>query len=551
MLSVILPAVAATCFAHPAALDREVGRRALPWLPPDLARQVVRHERDFASGAAAATRWPRSFHQPGGRSGLEVTIQTQCERLAAAIRDRAPFAEVVAGLGSLAHLTADLNAPFLTAHTSDRHAQAFAVYVPTAAPRIPLVFYGLNRPVISGSRQRHPDDAGVESASTHRISPSTSARTLTGSADLRPGACWTTVRRASVRPRCFSTTPPPTSQTWCPGSGSTPAALCRTSRPSRKRSSSGRESLNPVKPRSLVSVSDKRGLDGFARGLVELGFEIVSTGGTAQALRASGIPVVEVSELTGTPEVLGGRVKTLHPRVFAAILADIDDAGHRAVLEEWGLGPISLVAVNLYPFVATAARPGVAPQEVIENIDIGGPSLLRAAAKNHRHVTVVVDPDDYAAVARRAARGRAGRAASDASSPSRRSGTPPPTTSPSPRCCRPTWASSPASSSRVWHRGSRPRRFRCATARTLTSARCSRARAMRVALRPSSSSRARSSPSTTSWTRTPRGVWCTTCPRPGWPSSSTAGRAAPASGRRPPPPTCAPWRATPYRRSAG
>jgi len=153
-----------------------------------------------------------------------------------------------------------------------------------------------------------------------------------------------------------------------------------------------------VKPRSLVSVSDKRGLDDFARGLVQLGFEIVSTGGTAQALRAAGVPAIEVSELTGTPEVLGGRVKTLHPRVFAAILADLDDAGHRAVLEEWGSGPISLVAVNLYPFVATAARPSVAPEEVIENIDIGGPSLLRAAAKNHRHVTVIVDPDDYVAV---------------------------------------------------------------------------------------------------------------------------------------------------------
>ncbi|MCJ7440462.1 MAG: bifunctional phosphoribosylaminoimidazolecarboxamide formyltransferase/IMP cyclohydrolase, partial [Thermoanaerobaculaceae bacterium] len=153
-----------------------------------------------------------------------------------------------------------------------------------------------------------------------------------------------------------------------------------------------------MKPRSLVSVSDKRGLDGFARGLVELGFEIVSTGGTAQALRELAVPVVEVSELTGTPEVLGGRVKTLHPHVFASILADLDDATHRAVLDEWGLGPIALVAVNLYPFVATAARPGVAPQEVIENIDIGGPSLLRAAAKNHRHVTVVVDPDDYGSV---------------------------------------------------------------------------------------------------------------------------------------------------------
>lgn len=151
MSFLVLSAVAATCFAHPAAIDREVGRRAIPWLPPDLARQVVRHEHDFASGAAAAARWPRPVHQSGGSSGVEATIQAQCERLAASIRDRAPFAEVVAGLGSLAHLTADLNAPFLTAHASDRHAQAFALYVPTAAPRIPLVFYGLNRPMISGA----------------------------------------------------------------------------------------------------------------------------------------------------------------------------------------------------------------------------------------------------------------------------------------------------------------------------------------------------------------------------------------------------------------
>jgi hypothetical protein len=150
VLSVILPAVAATCFAHPSALDREVGRRALPWLPPDLARQVVRHERDFADGAADAARWPRSFHQPGGQAGLEKAIQSQCERLAKAIRSRAPFAEVVAGLGALAHLSADLNAPFLTAHANDRYAQSFALYVPTAAPRIPLVFYGLERTVVSG-----------------------------------------------------------------------------------------------------------------------------------------------------------------------------------------------------------------------------------------------------------------------------------------------------------------------------------------------------------------------------------------------------------------
>ena len=153
-----------------------------------------------------------------------------------------------------------------------------------------------------------------------------------------------------------------------------------------------------MKPQSLLSVSDKRGLEAFARGLTALGFEIVSTGGTAQALRFAGIQVREVSELTGTPEVLGGRVKTLHPKIFAGILADLDDPEHRAVLENWGVAPIALVAVNLYPFAATAARPGVTAHEVIENIDIGGPSLVRAAAKNHRHVTVVVDPNDYDAV---------------------------------------------------------------------------------------------------------------------------------------------------------
>ncbi len=105
----------------------------------------------------------------------------------------------------------------------------------------------------------------------------------------------------------------------------------------------------------------------------------------------------EVSSLTGTPEVLGGRVKTLHPRIFAAILADLDEEEHRRLLAEWGLPPIAVVAVNLYPYRETVARPGVERGEVVENIDIGGPSLLRAAAKNHRHVTVLVDPDDYPA----------------------------------------------------------------------------------------------------------------------------------------------------------
>ncbi len=150
-----------------------------------------------------------------------------------------------------------------------------------------------------------------------------------------------------------------------------------------------------MKPRALLSVSDKRGLEALARGLTGLGFEIVSTGGTARALRAAGVEAREVSEVTGTPEALGGRVKTLHPKIFAAVLADLDEPEHRAVLESWGVAPIAVVAVNLYPFAATAARPGVAPAEVVENIDIGGPSLVRAAAKNHRHVTVLVDPDDY------------------------------------------------------------------------------------------------------------------------------------------------------------
>ena len=171
MLPVILAAVAATCFAHPTTLDEEVGRRAVPWLPPDLARQVVRHQREFAAGAAAASRWPRSFHQPGGASGLERTITKQCERLVAAIRERAPFADVVGGLGALAHLAADVNAPFLTAGPADRYARSFGEYLPTATPRIPLVFYGQQHAVIAGApggiptmlatRRREADLLGV------------------------------------------------------------------------------------------------------------------------------------------------------------------------------------------------------------------------------------------------------------------------------------------------------------------------------------------------------------------------------------------------------
>jgi len=146
---------------------------------------------------------------------------------------------------------------------------------------------------------------------------------------------------------------------------------------------------------ALLSVSEKAGVEELGRALSELGYGLLSTGGTARTLRAAGLAVREVSDLTDTPEIMDGRVKTLHPRVFAGILAALDSPDHRAVLAAWGLEPIELVVVNLYPFAATAAKVGVTPDELIENIDIGGPSLIRAAAKNHRFVTVVVDPQDY------------------------------------------------------------------------------------------------------------------------------------------------------------
>lgn len=151
-------------------------------------------------------------------------------------------------------------------------------------------------------------------------------------------------------------------------------------------------------PLALLSVSDKTGLVEFAQALTKLGWSLVSTGGTAKALRAGGLEVKDVSELTGFPEMLDGRVKTLHPKVHGGLLAKRDDVGHMKVIAEHGISPIDLVVVNLYPFEATAARQGVTPGEVIENIDIGGPSMLRSAAKNFQSVTVIVDPADYARV---------------------------------------------------------------------------------------------------------------------------------------------------------
>ena len=150
--------------------------------------------------------------------------------------------------------------------------------------------------------------------------------------------------------------------------------------------------------RALLSVSEKTGVVDFARGLRELEVEILSTGGTAAAIREAGIEVTDVAEFTGSPEILGGRVKTLHPRLHAALLARRDDSGHMATLEAEGIEPIDLVCVNLYPFERTVERPGVTEGEAVENIDIGGPAMIRAAAKNHNAVAVVVRPEAYDAV---------------------------------------------------------------------------------------------------------------------------------------------------------
>ena len=154
--------------------------------------------------------------------------------------------------------------------------------------------------------------------------------------------------------------------------------------------------LAPLK-RALLSVSDKTGLIDLGRALAERGVDLVSTGGTAKALRDAGLSVRDVSDLTGFPEMMDGRVKTLHPMVHGGLLALRDDAGHTGSMAEHGIEAIDLLVVNLYPFEATVAR-GAGYEETIENIDIGGPAMIRAAAKNHGFVSVVTDPEDYAAV---------------------------------------------------------------------------------------------------------------------------------------------------------
>src|SRR6267143_199863 len=151
--------------------------------------------------------------------------------------------------------------------------------------------------------------------------------------------------------------------------------------------------------RALISVFDKAGLIPFAQTLVAAKVELLSTGGTARVLREAGVPLVELSDYTGFPEMLDGRVKTLHPKVHGGLLFLRGNPKHEAAVKQHGIGPIDLVVVNLYPFEQTVAKPNVPLARAIENIDIGGPSLLRSAAKNHQYVTVVMDSNDYGEVA--------------------------------------------------------------------------------------------------------------------------------------------------------
>ena len=227
---------------------------------------------------------------------------------------------------------------------------------------------------------------------------------------------------------------------------------------------------SPTVKRALVSVSDKSGLAEFARGLVEAGVEVYSTGGTRKSLEGEGIPVRDVSEYTGFPEMMDGRLKTLHPKVFGGILCRHDNAEDMKALADHGILTFELVVVNLYPFEATVARPGVTLPEAIEKIDIGGPSLVRAAAKNHAFATIATSPSQYPAILEQI--GPRGRRPRNSASgwPPRPSPTPPGTTGPSPR-------TSP--------RGRRKRVSRGRSACAITARRCSATAKIRTRRRPS------------------------------------------------------------------
>ncbi len=150
-----------------------------------------------------------------------------------------------------------------------------------------------------------------------------------------------------------------------------------------------------MKKRALVSVSDKTGVVEFVKGLLEQGIEVISTGGTKKLLEENGLQVIGISEVTGFPEIMDGRVKTLHPNIHGGLLAVRDNETHVAQMNELGMEPIDFVVVNLYPFKETIAKPDVTFADAIENIDIGGPTMIRSAAKNHKFVSVIVDPVDY------------------------------------------------------------------------------------------------------------------------------------------------------------
>ncbi len=151
--------------------------------------------------------------------------------------------------------------------------------------------------------------------------------------------------------------------------------------------------------RAILSVSNKKGLAEFAKAINSMGIEILSTGGTAKTLRDAGIPVKDVSEHTGFPEMLDGRVKTLHPRIHGGLLSRRDNPKDMEEIKKHGIGTIDMVVVNLYPFEETISRPGVSFAEAVENIDIGGPAMLRSASKNFQDVAVLVDPSDYEKIA--------------------------------------------------------------------------------------------------------------------------------------------------------
>ena len=279
--------------------------------------------------------------------------------------------------------------------------------------------------------------------------------------------------------------------------------------------------------RALISVSDKTGLIEFARGLASHGVELVSTGGTAKAIKDAGLKVMDVSELTGFPEMMDGRVKTLHPKVHGGLLAIRDNKEHAAAMGTHGIRPIDLLVVNLYPFEATVAK-GAGYDDCIENIDIGGPAMIRAAAKNHADVAVVVEPEDYAAAARRAFARTAARPRWRCARSS------PPRPMPAPRAMTRRSPTGSPRSSTIRRRRSAPSAAssprRCATARTRTRARRSIARRSSApASPPRGRCRASSSPTTTSTTPTrpmnasPSSI--PSAPRRS-PSSSTPTRAA-------------------------